>query len=77
MAAGRSVAVPRHSPSAVVDLVLCRVRQFGATVREASQLLWDMHHPYMVWVYLGAVGVVGTVGMTIFYFATKGVRTEE
>ncbi len=49
----------------------------GATVREASQVLWDMHDPYMVWVYLGAVGVVGTVGMTIFYFATKGVRTEE
>jgi hypothetical protein len=48
----------------------------GATVQEANQVLWDLHDPYMVWVYVGAFGVVGTIGMIIFYFATKGARTE-
>ncbi len=46
----------------------------GATVGQATQVLWDIHHPYMVWYYLGAIGLAGTVGMIIFYFATKGVR---
>ena len=39
--------------------------------RQASQVLWDMHHPYMVWIYLGIFGVIGTVGMIIFYFTTR------
>lgn len=43
----------------------------GGTVTEATQLLWNMHHPYMVWVYLGAFGLAGTVGMILFYFATR------
>jgi POT family proton-dependent oligopeptide transporter len=43
----------------------------GGTVREATKLLWDLHHPYMVWVYLGLFGLAGTVGMIIFYFATR------
>ncbi len=46
----------------------------GATVKEATQVLWDLHHPYLVWYYLGGIGLVGTIGMIIFYFAT---RTEE
>ncbi len=40
-------------------------------VREATQILWDLHHPYVVWYYLGAIGLAGTIGMIIFYFATK------
>jgi len=46
----------------------------AGAVQQATQTLWDIHHPYMVWVYLGAVGLVGTVGMFIFYFATRHVR---
>ncbi len=44
----------------------------GATTREATRILWNLHHPYMVWYYLGAVGLVGTIGMMIFYFVTRG-----
>ncbi len=43
----------------------------GGTVQEATQLLWSLHHPYMVWVYLGLFGLGGTLGMIIFYFATR------
>ena len=43
----------------------------GATVEEATKLLWNTYHPYMVWYYLGAFGLVGTIGMVIFYFATR------
>jgi len=42
-----------------------------SAIAQAQQMLWDLHHPYLVWVYLGAFGVVGTVGMIIFYFATR------
>jgi len=38
---------------------------------EAQQALWDMYHPYVVWIYLGIFGLVGTIGMIIFYFATR------
>jgi hypothetical protein len=48
--------------------------QTTASVREATQVLWDMHHPYMVWYYLGALGLLGTAGMILFYFATRKTR---
>ncbi|UCE58549.1 MAG: MFS transporter [Phycisphaerales bacterium] len=43
----------------------------AGSVRETTELLWDMHHPYMVWYYLGAVGLLGTIGMIAFYFITR------
>ncbi len=43
----------------------------GGTVKEATQILWDTYHPYMVWYYLGGFGLAGTIGMIIFYFATR------
>jgi hypothetical protein len=47
----------------------------GGTLKEATQLLWDLHHPYMVWVYLGLIGLAGTLGMILFYFAAIRTRT--
>ncbi|MCP4589870.1 MAG: peptide MFS transporter [bacterium] len=49
--------------------------QTAAAVRESTQILWDLHHPYQVWYYLGAIGLLGTIGMIVFYFATR--RTAE
>ncbi len=43
----------------------------GVTVEEATKVLWNTYDPYMVWYYLGAFGLAGTVGMLIFYFATR------
>ncbi|MFH0981658.1 MAG: MFS transporter [Planctomycetota bacterium] len=43
----------------------------GVSIQEATQMLWDLHHPYVVWLYLGAIGLVGTIGMIIFYYITK------
>ena len=48
----------------------------GGTVQEATQMLWNTYQPYMVWYYLGAFGLVGTVGMIIFYFATRSAKIE-
>jgi len=42
----------------------------GGTVQEATRILWDLHHPYMVWYYLGAIGLAGTIGMILFYIVT-------
>ncbi len=43
----------------------------GATVEEANRLLWDLNHPWKVWVVLGMVGLVATVFMVIYYYRTK------
>ncbi len=50
--------------------------QPGASVSEATQVLWDLHNPYMVWYYLGAMGVLGTVGMILFYLFTKSTQNK-
>ena len=54
----------------------------GVTVNEATKVLWDLHNPQMVWYYLGAVGLAGTIGMILFYFVTargraRGLEPEE
>jgi len=43
----------------------------GATLDEATRLLWDLHHPWKVWVILGAVGLAATVAMVGYYMKTK------
>lgn len=43
----------------------------AVTVREATQVLWETYHPEMVWYYLGAIGLGGTLGMILFYLATR------
>ncbi|MFQ5807324.1 MAG: MFS transporter [Phycisphaerae bacterium] len=43
----------------------------AAAPKEATRRLWDQHHPYVVWYYLSAIGLAGTIGMIMFYFATK------
>jgi dipeptide/tripeptide permease len=43
----------------------------SADLDKAKGLLWETYHPFMVWVYLGAFGVAGTVGMIIFYALTS------
>lgn len=45
-----------------------------SAVHEATRMLWDLHHPYIVWYYLGAMGLLGTLGMILFYFFTSKVR---
>lgn len=40
-------------------------------VQQAIQVLWDLHHPYMVWYYLGGIGLLGTLGMMLFYLFIK------
>ena len=43
----------------------------------AKQKLWDKYDPYMVWIYLGAFGLAGTLGMILFYFATRRSMTND
>jgi cysteine synthase len=37
--------------------------------KAAKQMLWDAYHPYMVWIYLGGIGTLGTIGMILFYLS--------
>jgi len=43
----------------------------------ANKTLWDTYNPAIVWYYLGGIGLLGTIGMIIFYFVTRNVRPEE
>lgn len=43
----------------------------GVSEHQATRVLWETYHPWKVWYYLGAFGLAGTIGMIIFYFATR------
>ncbi len=43
----------------------------GATLDQATRLLWEMHDPWIVWVILGALGLVSTLAMMGYYYKTK------
>jgi hypothetical protein len=43
----------------------------GATMDEATRLLWDLHHPWIVWVILGGIGMLYTIAMVGYYMKTK------
>ena len=43
----------------------------GGTAEEATRLLWQMHHPWLVWVILGAVGLAATAAMMVYYMRNK------
>jgi MFS family permease len=43
----------------------------GGTLDEATALLWKVGDPWRVWVILGAVGLVSTLGMIAYYRKTK------
>jgi len=44
----------------------------GGTLAEAKLLLWNTYDPWIVWIYLATFGLVGLVGMTLFYLFTRG-----
>jgi dipeptide/tripeptide permease len=48
-----------------------------AEATRATEMLWNLHHPYMVWVYLGVMGLIGTVGMILFYAVMRKSLTAE
>ncbi|HNQ24897.1 MAG TPA: MFS transporter [Phycisphaerae bacterium] len=65
------------------DQVVTRMRDLYSTelqpapakaMSDARLLLWNAYHPYRVWLYLGALGLAGTIGMILFYVATRHVR---
>jgi POT family proton-dependent oligopeptide transporter len=44
----------------------------GATLGDATRVLWNMHHPWIVWTILTVVGAVSIVLMIIYYLKTRG-----
>ena len=38
---------------------------------KVTNVLWNTYHPEVVWYYLGTIGLAGTLGMVVFYLATR------
>ena len=70
---GQSAADVAGLPSEKVMEVLTGLMNGGqgATIEEANKILWDLHHPWKVWVILGAVGLAATAAMVAYYMKTK------
>jgi MFS family permease len=43
----------------------------GATLDEATRVLWQANDPWWVWVILGAVGLLSTLAMIGYYYKTR------
>jgi POT family proton-dependent oligopeptide transporter len=66
------------SQDKVMETMASMMSAGGKTVSvdDATQLLWNMHHPWLVWVILGGIGTISTVAMLGYYFKTRvRVRT--
>ncbi len=54
-----------------IEAVANAVAGDPTAIAQATQTLWNTYDPWIVWIYLGIFGFVGTVGMILFYFATR------
>jgi proton-dependent oligopeptide transporter, POT family len=69
MAAGDVAQIPQEK---VLDVMTAGLNGGqGGTMEQANTLLWNAHHPWIVWVILGGVGLVATVAMAWYYQQTK------
>jgi len=70
MSPGDAAAVPQEK---VMDTMASMMNGgAGASIDDATKLLWNMHHPWIVWAILTCIGVISTVLMVIYYFKTRG-----
>ncbi|HVP38645.1 MAG TPA: MFS transporter [Candidatus Saccharimonadales bacterium] len=67
-----AAAVARIPEENVLSTMTARLNGgLGGTVEQANTLLWNAHHPWRVWVILGAVGLLSTLAMVGYYQKTK------
>jgi POT family proton-dependent oligopeptide transporter len=66
-------ALPQDQVSQSVGAVFSRAlgEVDPALVQRATQTLWDTYHPQTVWYILGAIGLIGTLGMIVFYLVAR------
>jgi MFS family permease len=53
------------------DVMNEMAKTMNGTVDDATKLLWNQHHPWIVWVILGAIGAFATVLMLFYYLKTR------
>ena len=37
-------------------------------VYQATQVLWDTYHPWVIWIILGVIGIISMIGLIFFYY---------
>lgn len=60
-----TLGIPRTEAFAALQQIL------GQNASEVTQLLWDMYHPYYVWIPFASVGVVATAALCVFSWMSK------
>ncbi len=66
-----STLIQKLYPQLNPDILLKDSPEKYYALKNVNDLLWNTYHPYKVWYYLGAVGLIGIVGMIFFYFIMK------
>ena len=46
--------------------VLCQ--RLDKSPKEVTKILWDLYHPWIMWVYFGLIGLAATIAMLIYHF---------
>ena len=46
--------------------VLCQ--QLDLNPKQVTKILWDMYHPWIMWIYFGLIGLAATIAMLFYHF---------
>ena len=52
---------------AKVQEVAAQLSGQNVDLYQANEILWNMYHPWTIWLMLGALGVISMLGMIVFY----------
>ena len=54
-----------------LDVMPTLAKALNVTELEATKVLWDIYHPWMMWVIFAAIGLVATIAMVFYHFSLE------
>ena len=68
MSADAVAAIP---PDKITETMVAQMGN-GATTTDATRVLWEAHHPWIIWVILGSIGLASLIGMLLMSRMKRG-----